>query len=137
MTILKWIIILLFYSVAFVILFIIPYMEAKLQAEIDASKAEEEELLRRYNEARERYNKARERRERYDKVVSYTSYTQEMMRIDLRNLGLTAPATKQSVKDAYRSLAKKYHPDVYTKGDRIFKDINASYGRLMKEVYHD
>jgi len=128
MTILKWIIILLFYSVAFVILFIIiPRMEAKLQAEIDASKAEVEELLRRYNEARERKEKG----------VSYTSYTQEMVRIDLRNLGLTAPATKQSVKDAYRSLAKKYHPDVYTKGDRIFKDINASYGRLMKEVYHD
>ena len=125
---------LLFSVVTFFILFVIPRINASIQAEVDALEAEEEERWRAEQAARRRYKKARERKER---VVSYSSYTQEIAEHDLRQLGLRAPASKQAVKDAYRICAKKYHPDVNPKGANIFMEINKSYTRLMKEVYCD
>jgi curved DNA-binding protein CbpA len=48
-------------------------------------------------------------------------------------LGLEKDATPQQIKDAYRSLAMKYHPDVNTTGDT--HDPNAERFREIAEAY--
>lgn len=49
----------------------------------------------------------------------------------IRVLGIAEGATPQEIKDSYRRLSKKYHPDVF-KGDggEQFKAINAAYSYL-------
>jgi len=53
-----------------------------------------------------------------------------------KTLGIKKTASKADVKSAYRSLAKKYHPD-YNKGDtkiaERFKDVSAAYRILGDE----
>lgn len=49
-------------------------------------------------------------------------------------LGVTRSASQSEIKDAYKALVKKYHPDVYT-GDKSFaekkiKEINVAYDVL-------
>lgn len=48
-------------------------------------------------------------------------------------LGLTRSATSQQIKDAYKSLAKKYHPDKnagFSQAEEKFKSINEAYQTL-------
>ncbi len=51
-------------------------------------------------------------------------------------LGVSRNATDDEVKQAYRSLAKKYHPDA-NPGDRVaeqrMKEINAAYDQIMNK----
>ncbi len=52
-------------------------------------------------------------------------------------LGIKKEATKKEIKDAYKKLIKKYHPDVYP-GDKSFaekktQDINLAYDILSNE----
>lgn len=55
-------------------------------------------------------------------------------------LGITRDYTDDQVKAAYRSLARKYHPDNYTKDNPLadlatekMKEINEAYDAIMKE----
>ncbi|MBQ7667748.1 MAG: DnaJ domain-containing protein [Clostridia bacterium] len=53
-----------------------------------------------------------------------------------KTLGVETTATDKEIKDAYRKLAKKYHPDTY-EGDKKFaenkmKEINEAYDFLSK-----
>jgi len=55
---------------------------------------------------------------------------------DLYNtLGINENATKSEIKKAYRSLAKKYHPDMNktSEAEEKFKEINAAYEVLGDE----
>ena len=45
-------------------------------------------------------------------------------------LGLTFNATDEEIKDAYRRLAKEFHPDHYTGDRRMFLDIQEAYSVL-------
>ena len=47
-------------------------------------------------------------------------------------LGVSRSATAEDVKNAFRSLARKYHPDVNKEPDaeERFKEINEAYGVL-------
>ncbi|MGM0579406.1 MAG: J domain-containing protein [Bacteroidota bacterium] len=48
-------------------------------------------------------------------------------------LGLSTGASPEEIKDAYRKLAKQYHPDVYqTDSGEKFKEINSAYRFLKK-----
>ena len=38
-------------------------------------------------------------------------------------LGIDKNASSSEIKKAYRTLAKKYHPDVYSGNDEKFKEI--------------
>lgn len=52
-------------------------------------------------------------------------------------LGLTVDATLEEVKNSYRVLAKKYHPDVNAQDARShdkFIEINQAYNLLIKIV---
>ena len=42
-------------------------------------------------------------------------------------LGLPEDATAEDIRDAYRSLAKKYHPDHYSGNRQMFLDIQEAY----------
>jgi curved DNA-binding protein CbpA len=48
-------------------------------------------------------------------------------------LGLSVGASPEEIKDAYRNLAKRYHPDIYQldNGEK-FKEINSAYRFLKK-----
>jgi len=52
-----------------------------------------------------------------------------------RILGLKYGASDKEIKDAYRKLAKKYHPDVYkgNDGDTKMKEINEAYNKLTSK----
>lgn len=45
-------------------------------------------------------------------------------------LGISSSATTEEVKSAYRRLAKSYHPDHYTGGNDIFREIQEAYAVL-------
>ncbi len=54
-------------------------------------------------------------------------------------LGVTRDATDEQIKDAYRALAKKYHPDAYANDplkdlvEEKMKEINEAYDQIQKE----
>lgn len=53
-------------------------------------------------------------------------------------LGLSENATQKEIKDAYKNLVKKYHPDVY-QGDKAYaekmiKEINGAYDILSNPI---
>ncbi|ONK77399.1 uncharacterized protein A4U43_C02F6130 [Asparagus officinalis] len=59
---------------------------------------------------------------------------------DYATLGLAPSASKVEVKNAYKRLALKYHPDVVRRGDmggqektEAFKEIKFAYENLMAE----
>lgn len=45
-------------------------------------------------------------------------------------LGITSDASQTDIKDAYRRLAKEYHPDHYKGNDRPFQTIQEAYAVL-------
>ena len=45
-------------------------------------------------------------------------------------LGVNENATEDEIKKAYRSLSKKYHPDVNPEGGEKFKEIAEAYDVL-------
>ena len=51
-------------------------------------------------------------------------------------LGLTKGASQDEIKKAYRSLAKKYHPDINKEpgAEEKFKEINEAYDTLSDET---
>ena len=54
-------------------------------------------------------------------------------------LGVSASASDEEVKDAYRKLAKKYHPDQYTDSplaelaSEKMKEINEAYDTIVAQ----
>ena len=54
----------------------------------------------------------------------------------MKILGIQEPLVKEKIKEKYRELAKKYHPDINTenKAEDIFKKISAAYKLLIKTV---
>ncbi len=55
-------------------------------------------------------------------------------------LGVTPDSTAEEIKSAYRSLARKYHPDVNSEGAAKFKDITEAYEILSdhkKKLHYD
>ncbi len=45
-------------------------------------------------------------------------------------LGITSDASQADIKDAYRRLAKEYHPDHYKGNHRPFQAIQEAYAVL-------
>lgn len=56
-------------------------------------------------------------------------------------LGIKRNATGKEIKEAYRSLSKKYHPDISTEDPQIFIDINEAHTILSdtfkKKMYDE
>ncbi len=52
-------------------------------------------------------------------------------------LGVDAKADAKTIKNAFRKLAKKYHPDTNqgdARAEKMFKDINEAYSILSNDV---
>ena len=49
-------------------------------------------------------------------------------------LGVTPDSDDAEIKAAYRSLARKYHPDINPEGAQKFKDITEAYDTLSDHV---
>ncbi|PTB91046.1 hypothetical protein C9994_16235, partial [Marivirga lumbricoides] len=61
------------------------------------------------------------------------SSTEHLYYQSIRILGIAEGATPREMKDSYRRLSKKYHPDVfYGDSGEKFKAINAAYSYLKK-----
>lgn len=63
----------------------------------------------------------------------------EKRKVHLRTLGLKDPATAEEIKDAFRKLAAKWHPDraeasKKEAAEKKFKEINAAYQYLSSEA---
>lgn len=55
-------------------------------------------------------------------------------------LGITPDSTFAEIKSAYRTLARKYHPDINPQGTQMFKDVSEAYETLSdakKRQYYD
>ena len=52
-------------------------------------------------------------------------------------LGVSAGATQEEIKQAYRQLAKKHHPDLNNGNDCAFKNINEAYEVLSDMAARD
>ena len=54
-------------------------------------------------------------------------------------LGVSPSATNEEVRDAYRALAKKYHPDNYVDSpladmaEEKMKEINSAYDQILRQ----
>jgi len=49
-------------------------------------------------------------------------------------LGLPPSATKEEVKQSFRNLALKYHPDVNPNGEEQFKEVNDAFQKLENNI---
>lgn len=80
-------------------------------------------------------------RQHYQRQYSYSSTYSKNSDYEYEVLGLTEQSSNDSIKKAYRSLVKKYHPDRLhnaTKEDRQvakekFQKIQAAYEKIKKE----
>ena len=60
------------------------------------------------------------------------------MRDPYQVLGVSPNASDEEIKDAYRKLVKKYHPDKFADSDLAelanekMKDVNAAYDEIQK-----
>lgn len=50
-----------------------------------------------------------------------------------KSLNLSAQATQEQIKKAFKQLAKKYHPDANKGKEELFKEINEAY-QVLSEV---
>jgi DnaJ-class molecular chaperone len=53
----------------------------------------------------------------------------------LEILGLPPFITKDDIKNRYKELAKKYHPDIYKDSNKM-SQINSAYKILMEYIEH-
>lgn len=82
----------------------------------------------------ERYNY--DRSDNYSSSGSYTSNATNAY----KTLGISSDATNAEVKEAYRTLVKKYHPDKYAtqgadaqaKAEQKFKEVQEAYETIKK-----
>ncbi|MFP5213366.1 MAG: DnaJ domain-containing protein [Acidobacteriota bacterium] len=73
-----------------------------------------------------------------------TDFSNKRFNKDFATLGLAPGASPDAVKQAYRELAKQWHPDRFqqrtalelTRAEEKFKEITAAYQRLSKEWKH-
>lgn len=74
------------------------------------------------------------------RISTICSYSRPDFTTHYAVLGLTPFASKSDVKQAYKSLALKYHPDVYKGEDspaKPFTEIKSAYECLMQKFDED
>jgi len=72
--------------------------------------------------------------------AQFLSYNSEGGKDDLyylKKLGLTPGATKQQIKDAYKNMAKTFHPDKLVGVDSAIKKIAEEKFKEIKEAYEN
>ncbi|MCK1999826.1 hypothetical protein MZM54_00330 [[Brevibacterium] frigoritolerans] len=109
----------------------------KKEKEQERMAKQKEKLHRLIQEAervRNAEEKAKRERERYEKQRIEKEIVVSGLEADFRRLGLSVGSDIKTVKETFRKLSKRYHPDMPNGNEEIFIKLKKSYDKILEQL---